>query len=110
MASHLLFNGSCMCTMVEVVERSVASSAGMTVQSRFNAQTRLEFNEEAREEAIDFSSFGGFGERGQADGLMLHIELGTACGKLFRCSTMVILDSGDSDILVGHQSKARTKK
>lgn len=29
----------------------------------------------------------------------LQIELGTACGKLFRCSTMAILDAGDSDIL-----------
>ncbi|KAF2115254.1 cytosolic large ribosomal subunit protein L30 [Lophiotrema nucula] len=28
-----------------------------------------------------------------------NIELGTACGKLFRCSTMAILDPGDSDIL-----------
>ncbi|RFU30753.1 hypothetical protein B7463_g5577, partial [Scytalidium lignicola] len=28
-----------------------------------------------------------------------NIELGTACGKLFRCSTMVVLDGGDSDIL-----------
>ncbi|KUJ16059.1 L30e-like protein [Mollisia scopiformis] len=32
----------------------------------------------------------------------LHaIELGTACGKLFRCSTMAVLDAGDSDILSG---------
>lgn len=30
---------------------------------------------------------------------LLQIELGTACGKLFRCSTMAILDAGDSDIL-----------
>ncbi|KAL1989473.1 hypothetical protein VTN49DRAFT_7284 [Thermomyces lanuginosus] len=28
-----------------------------------------------------------------------NIELGTACGKLFRCSVMAILDAGDSDIL-----------
>ena len=28
-----------------------------------------------------------------------QIELGTACGKLFRCSTLSILDAGDSDIL-----------
>jgi len=28
-----------------------------------------------------------------------NIELGTACGKLFRCSTMVVLEAGDSDIL-----------
>ncbi|GAT30214.1 60S ribosomal protein L30-2 [Aspergillus luchuensis] len=28
-----------------------------------------------------------------------NIELGTACGKLFRTSTMAILDAGDSDIL-----------
>merc|ERR1711977_257734 len=28
-----------------------------------------------------------------------NIELGTACGKLFRCGTMAILDAGDSDIL-----------
>lgn len=31
--------------------------------------------------------------------LSLQIELGTACGKLFRCSTLAILDAGDSDIL-----------
>lgn len=30
-----------------------------------------------------------------------QIELGTACGKLFRCSTMAVLDAGDSDILSG---------
>ncbi|KAJ5619073.1 60S ribosomal protein L30-2 [Penicillium lagena] len=28
-----------------------------------------------------------------------NIELGTACGKLFRCSAMAVLDAGDSDIL-----------
>ncbi|KAL1898434.1 60S ribosomal protein L30 [Ceratocystis pirilliformis] len=28
-----------------------------------------------------------------------NIELGTSCGKMFRCSTMAILDAGDSDIL-----------
>ncbi|ETI27964.1 60S ribosomal protein L30 [Cladophialophora carrionii CBS 160.54] len=28
-----------------------------------------------------------------------NIELGTAAGKLYRCSTMAILDPGDSDIL-----------
>ncbi|WYZ41570.1 hypothetical protein EsH8_V_000465 [Colletotrichum jinshuiense] len=28
-----------------------------------------------------------------------NIELGTACGKLFRCGTMAIIDAGDSDIL-----------
>ncbi|KAL4764874.1 hypothetical protein BDW75DRAFT_213138 [Aspergillus navahoensis] len=28
-----------------------------------------------------------------------NIELGTACGRLYRCSTMTILDAGDSDIL-----------
>lgn len=28
-----------------------------------------------------------------------NIELGTACGKMFRCSTMAVLDPGDSDIL-----------
>ncbi|KAF4922084.1 60S ribosomal protein L30 [Colletotrichum viniferum] len=26
-------------------------------------------------------------------------NLGTACGKLFRCGTMAIIDAGDSDIL-----------
>lgn len=31
----------------------------------------------------------------------LKIELGTACGKLFRCSTIAVLDAGDSDILTG---------
>jgi len=30
-----------------------------------------------------------------------QIELGTACGKLFRCSTMAVLEAGDSDILSG---------
>ncbi|KAF1974938.1 hypothetical protein BU23DRAFT_459951 [Bimuria novae-zelandiae CBS 107.79] len=30
-----------------------------------------------------------------------NFELGTSCGKLFRCSTMVVLDAGDSDILTG---------
>jgi large subunit ribosomal protein L30e len=33
-----------------------------------------------------------------------NIELGTACGKLFRCSTMSILDAGDSDILSDQQA------
>ena len=33
---------------------------------------------------------------------LIQIELGTACGKLFRCSTMAILDAGDSDILSAH--------
>ncbi|RJE21674.1 60S ribosomal protein L30 [Aspergillus sclerotialis] len=28
-----------------------------------------------------------------------NIELGTACGKLYRCSVMAVLDAGDSDIL-----------
>ncbi|VUC24260.1 unnamed protein product [Clonostachys rosea] len=28
-----------------------------------------------------------------------NVEMGTACGRLFRCGTMVILDAGDSDIL-----------
>lgn len=39
------------------------------------------------------------------EGTLAHhlpqIELGTACGKLFRCSTMAVLDAGDSDILSG---------
>lgn len=30
-----------------------------------------------------------------------QIELGTACGKLYRCSTMAVLEAGDSDILTG---------
>ncbi|KAH6655553.1 50S ribosomal protein L30e-like protein [Truncatella angustata] len=34
-----------------------------------------------------------------------NIELGTACGKLFRCSTMAILDAGDSDILADQQQQ-----
>ncbi|KAI0893553.1 cytosolic large ribosomal subunit protein L30 [Rostrohypoxylon terebratum] len=33
-----------------------------------------------------------------------NIELGTACGKLFRCSTMAVLDAGDSDILADQQA------
>jgi len=28
-----------------------------------------------------------------------NVDLGTACGKLYRCSTMAILDAGDSEIL-----------
>ncbi|RMJ24052.1 60S ribosomal protein L30 [Aspergillus sp. HF37] len=28
-----------------------------------------------------------------------NIELGTACGKLYRCSVMSVLDAGDSDIM-----------
>ncbi|MCV5191961.1 hypothetical protein OFC03_31965, partial [Escherichia coli] len=35
--------------------------------------------------------------------LPLQIELGTACGKLFRRSTMAILDAGDSDIHADQQ-------
>ncbi|TVY32225.1 60S ribosomal protein [Lachnellula occidentalis] len=34
-----------------------------------------------------------------------NIELGTACGKMFRCSTMAVLDAGDSDILSGETSE-----
>ena len=34
-----------------------------------------------------------------ANAIVIQIELGTACGKLFRCSTMAIIDAGDSDIL-----------
>ncbi|KAL4785471.1 50S ribosomal protein L30e-like protein [Aspergillus varians] len=30
-----------------------------------------------------------------------NIELGTACGRLYRCSTMTVLEAGDSDILTG---------
>ncbi|OAA54787.1 60S ribosomal protein [Niveomyces insectorum RCEF 264] len=33
-----------------------------------------------------------------------NIELGTACGKMFRCSTMAVLDPGDSDILADQQA------
>ncbi|KAJ2902077.1 hypothetical protein MKZ38_001050 [Zalerion maritima] len=33
-----------------------------------------------------------------------NIELGTACGKLFRCSTLAVLDAGDSDILTEQTS------
>ncbi|KAM7185841.1 50S ribosomal protein L30e-like protein [Rhypophila sp. PSN 637] len=33
-----------------------------------------------------------------------NIELGVACGKLFHCSTMAILDAGDSDILSDQQA------
>ncbi|EFX03317.1 60S ribosomal protein [Grosmannia clavigera kw1407] len=33
-----------------------------------------------------------------------NIELGTACGKMFRCSTMAVLDPGDSDILSDQQA------
>ncbi|KAI1178670.1 50S ribosomal protein L30e-like protein [Nemania sp. FL0916] len=33
-----------------------------------------------------------------------NIELGTSLGKLFTCSTMAILDAGDSDILSDQQA------
>ncbi|KAL2114532.1 hypothetical protein VUR80DRAFT_6017 [Thermomyces stellatus] len=33
-----------------------------------------------------------------------NIDLGNACGKTFRTSTMAILDAGDSDILSDQQS------
>ena len=42
--------------------------------------------------------FGGYADL-LTGSLILQLELGTACGKLFRCSTMAILDAGDSDIL-----------
>lgn len=47
-----------------------------------------------------------FGGQNQLANLTLpfQIELGTACGKLFRCSTMAVLDAGDSDILADQQS------
>ncbi|KAL7547531.1 hypothetical protein ACHAWF_010815 [Thalassiosira exigua] len=32
-----------------------------------------------------------------------NTELGTACGKLFNCSTVSILDGGDSDILASKE-------
>jgi large subunit ribosomal protein L30e len=41
----------------------------------------------------------GFG--GSITDKIMQIELGTACGKLYRCSTMAVLDAGDSDILTG---------
>ncbi|KAI1118471.1 50S ribosomal protein L30e-like protein [Nemania sp. NC0429] len=33
-----------------------------------------------------------------------NIELGTSLGKLYSCSTMAILDAGDSDILTDQQA------
>ena len=33
-----------------------------------------------------------------------NIELGTACGKLFRVGVMAIIDAGDSDILADQQA------
>ncbi|KAI1336331.1 cytosolic large ribosomal subunit protein L30 [Xylariaceae sp. FL0016] len=33
-----------------------------------------------------------------------NIELGTACGKMFMCSTMAVIDAGDSDILSDQQA------
>ena len=33
-----------------------------------------------------------------------QIDLGNACGKTFRTSTMAILDAGDSDILSAEQA------
>lgn len=44
------------------------------------------------------------GTRSHAYCSVRQIELGTACGKLFRCSTMAILDAGDSDILNDQQA------
>ncbi|KAK9415618.1 putative 60S ribosomal protein L30 [Seiridium cardinale] len=44
------------------------------------------------------------GHKQSANFTLLQIELGTACGKLFRCSTMAVLDAGDSDILADQQS------
>jgi large subunit ribosomal protein L30e len=44
------------------------------------------------------------GTRSHAYSPLPQIELGTACGKLFRCSTMAILDAGDSDILNDQQA------
>lgn len=41
---------------------------------------------------------------GQITDSNAQIELGTACGKLYRCSTMAVLDAGDSDILSGSTS------
>jgi len=40
----------------------------------------------------------GFGGYLHTD-LLFQIELGTAVGKLFRCSVMTVIDVGDSDIL-----------
>lgn len=73
---------------------------------RLLRETQLGVNEEAHEVLPERSSFGGLEGRGQANRPFEQIELGTACGKLFRCSTMVILDPGDSDILVGQEGKA----
>ena len=28
-----------------------------------------------------------------------NVDLGTACGKLYKCSVMTIIDAGDSDII-----------
>ncbi|KAI9900418.1 hypothetical protein N3K66_004680 [Trichothecium roseum] len=33
-----------------------------------------------------------------------NIELGTSCGKMFRCGTLAIIDAGDSDILSDQQA------
>ncbi|KAK3724395.1 60S ribosomal protein L30 [Vermiconidia calcicola] len=49
--------------------------------------------------AKQLSHSGGCGGTNWLTDVCLQIELGTACGKLFRCSTMAILDAGDSDIL-----------
>ncbi|KAM0432418.1 hypothetical protein ACHAPT_004962 [Fusarium lateritium] len=51
-----------------------------------------------RRSRLDFGGFTGLRV------VSLQIELGTACGKLFRCSTMAILDAGDSDILSDQQA------
>ena len=34
-----------------------------------------------------------------------NVDLGVACGKVFRASVMVITDAGDSDILSFHHEK-----
>lgn len=49
-------------------------------------------------EEVFIQDFGGFNACADFE---LQIELGTACGKLYRCSTMAVLDAGDSDILSG---------
>ena len=63
--------------------------------------TRLSVCEEVTQRK-SLHDFGGYNHL--LTSFAIQIELGTACGKLFRCSTMAVLDAGDSDILSGQTS------
>ena len=69
--------------------------------SLFPAGETRAFSDQPREE-VSLQTLEGACSRAYSSAL--QIELGTACGKLFRCSTMAILDAGDSDILNDQQA------